>query len=95
MSESSSETAMLKLRSQIPDRMMALLKARHPASICPSEVARALTDNPSDWRALMPEVRNCARELARAGFVLVTQRGTVLDAEQPYRGAIRLRLALK
>lgn len=74
---------------------MALLQARHPASICPSEVARALTDNESDWRALMPEVRNHARELARAGVVLVAQRGTVLRTEQPYRGAIRLRLALK
>ncbi|MDP3874104.1 MAG: DUF3253 domain-containing protein [Methyloversatilis sp.] len=45
-------------------------------SICPSEVARALA---ADWRALMPQVREVARRLARDGLVVITQAGEKRD----------------
>ncbi|WP_245904274.1 DUF3253 domain-containing protein [Roseicyclus mahoneyensis] len=55
------------------------------ASFCPSEAARALSD---DWRPLMPEVRRVA-----AGLPLVaTQKGAPVDP-MTARGPIRLRLA--
>ena len=68
----------------------ALIERRHPFSICPSEVARALCHNEADWRALMPSVRSAAVELAADGRLLITQRGKVLSADQPIVGAIRL-----
>ena len=68
---------------------LALLAARRPgATICPSEVARALA--PDDWRPLMPRVREVAGVLARAGRVAITQRGVALDPDAEPRGAIRI-----
>lgn len=69
----------------------SLIERRSPASICPSEVARALCADEVEWRALMPAVRVAALELAREGRLLITQRGKVLSAEQAIAGAIRLR----
>ena len=57
-------------------------------TVCPSEVARALD---AEWRALMPEVRRVAAELAAAGEIAVTQQGRKVDALKA-RGAIRLGL---
>lgn len=66
------------------------LAARRPgATICPSEVARAL--DPAGWRALMPAVRAAAQVLVAAGRIDVTQRGEVVDLASA-RGPIRLRL---
>lgn len=71
-----------------------LLAARGAgSSICPSEVARALAPAPA-WRALMPAVRDVARALARAGRLRVTQGHETLSPDEPWRGAIRLRLPL-
>ncbi|MCS7101719.1 MAG: DUF3253 domain-containing protein [Burkholderiaceae bacterium] len=76
-------------RERIAQTILALLAARAAgASICPSEVARALA--PDHWRARMDEVRAVARELAARGQLQVTQRGVPLDPAQPWRGAIRL-----
>lgn len=67
----------------------ALLDARADnASICPSEVARALW--PQGWRERMPEVRAVARALAARGALCVMQRGAALDAALPWHGPIRL-----
>lgn len=53
-------------------------------SFCPSEAARALSDN---WRPLMPRVRDVA-----AGLPLqATQKGQPVDPRHA-RGPIRLRL---
>ncbi|RJQ70173.1 DUF3253 domain-containing protein [Pseudonocardiaceae bacterium YIM PH 21723] len=76
-----------------PERLraaiLALLSARGTeASICPSEVARAVAD---DWRPLLPEVREVARQLARAGSVRLTQRGRALDPDDDWQGPIRIR----
>lgn len=58
-------------------------------SICPSEVARALS---ADWRAVMPQVRQVALDLARSRRVLITQGGQPHDPDKPLRGPIRLTL---
>ncbi len=69
--------------------ILALLgKRAPPATICPSEAARALS--PDDWRPLMPAVREAARRLALAGRLRITQRGATLDPAAEWVGAIRL-----
>jgi hypothetical protein len=60
------------------------------ASICPSEVAR--TVKPDGWRALMPLVRDVARELAHEGVVDVKQRGKRVPADAEWRGPVRIAL---
>lgn len=75
----------------IERKILELLDARPVgASICPSEVARALRPL-GDWRALMEPVRQAARRLQRAGRVQATQRGQPVDLSSA-RGPIRLRL---
>lgn len=64
--------------------------ARPGASVCPSEVARALAAGEAAWRALLPAVRRVAAELAREGRLRVTQRGSEVDPLTA-RGPIRLR----
>ncbi len=59
------------------------------ATICPSEVARALTGGQPGWRAAMPAIRRVAAGLAAAGLLRVTARGQTVDALQA-RGPIRL-----
>ncbi len=71
-------------------QIFELLSHRAPgASICPSEVARALASGPSDWRALMPQVREVAQELARRQRLHVTRKGVRVDAME-HGGPIRL-----
>ena len=67
-----------------------LLAARRPgATICPSDAARALAADEEAWRALMPEVRRVAADLARAGRMRVTRGGVAVDALAG-RGPIRI-----
>jgi Protein of unknown function (DUF3253) len=61
------------------------------ASICPSDVARALAGDEAEWRALMPSVRQVAARLARDGRLLITQGSTTLNPDQIDHGPIRLR----
>ena len=79
--------------ADIAHAIVELLK-RHDgsSSICPSEVARRLW--PQDWRAHMSDVREGALAQLREGRLLITLGGQVVDAEQPLRGAIRLRRPL-
>lgn len=75
-----------KLRSAILD----LARERGPdKTICPSDAARAVGGE--QWRDLMDDARDIARDLARRGDVEITQKGTVLDPDQPWRGPIRIR----
>ncbi|CTQ49859.1 hypothetical protein JDO7802_01876 [Jannaschia donghaensis] len=71
--------------TKIAAEMLAQVTARAPATICPSEVARALSD---DWRVLMPRVRAVAKDLTE---VEATQGGAKVDPVTA-RGTIRLRL---
>jgi hypothetical protein len=70
-----------------------LLMAREPsATVCPSEVARALA--PKDWRPLMPQVRAVAFEMAKQGALDIRQRGRVVTPDEPHSGPIRLGLVI-
>jgi hypothetical protein len=60
------------------------------ATICPSDVARSLAAGESDWRALMPRVRDAARRLARAGSVRILQRGRRIDPDADWVGPVRI-----
>lgn len=72
--------------------MLELLAARSPdASICPSDVARALASDTDGWRALMEPVRDVARALAERGVVVITQGQQVVGPAAPVKGPIRLR----
>jgi hypothetical protein len=89
------EQARVALTAETPaDRLraavLALATARgSDSSTCPSDAARVVAD---DWRPLLPEARELARELARAGRVQLTQRGRLLDPDAEWRGPIRIRL---
>ena len=75
-----------KLRSAILD----MARERGPAkTICPSDAARAVGGE--QWRDLMDDARDIARELARKGDVEITQKGEVLDPDVTWRGPIRIR----
>jgi hypothetical protein len=76
---------------RIADTMIALLRSRaERATVCPSEVARAL--EPVDWRPLMPRIRAVAATLAAAGEVELRQRGTVIAPFSEIRGPLRIAL---
>ncbi|MCY7403786.1 MAG: DUF2256 and DUF3253 domain-containing protein [Cryobacterium sp.] len=58
------------------------------ASICPSDVARAVGGE--SWRALLEPTRRAARRMVAAGQVQITQGGAVVDPSAA-KGPIRLR----
>ena len=75
----------------ITDTILTLLAARAPsASICPSDVARALSSDERIWRAKMPAIRRVAAELAAKGRVKVTRGSEEVDALSK-GGPIRIR----
>ena len=75
-----------KLRSAILD----MARERGPTkTICPSDAARAVGGE--QWRDLMDDARDIARDLARKGDVEITQKGEVLDPDATWRGPIRIR----
>lgn len=78
-----------------------LLSTRdYPKTICPSEIARALsredlnTLNASEWRDTMDDIRQVVWEKRNAGEVEVMQKGEVVDIEalEDIKGPIRVRL---
>lgn len=75
--------------AQLRKAITTLLAAREPpATICPSEVARAAA--PDAWRPLMPRVREAAFAMARQGRIEVRQKGRPVPPDPPPRGPIRL-----
>jgi len=74
----------------IRDTLLQLCDERGPEkTICPSEVARQLSD---DWRGLMPQVREVAFRLAERGTIEVLQQGQIVDGATA-KGPIRLRIS--
>ena len=61
-------------------------------TICPSEVARAATENGGNWRAHMDDILRIGAQLMRAGCIETTQRGVRVDPLTA-KGPIRFRLA--
>jgi hypothetical protein len=71
--------------------ILELARERGPdKTICPSDAARSIGGD--DWRDLMDDARDVARDLARHGDVEISQKGTVLDPDEPWRGPIRIRI---
>ncbi len=78
------------IRRRLESSIRALTEHRGPrSSICPSDAARAVGG--ANWRELMPDARDVARQLARSGDVEITQRGTAVDPEGDWTGPIRIR----
>jgi hypothetical protein len=79
--------------ASIEHKIFELLATRQPgATICPSEVARALTADAPDggpWRELMPQIRQVAQQLVERQRLSVTRGGTPVDATSS-GGPIRL-----
>ncbi len=73
---------------------LALLDGRaRTATVCPSEVARAVAGPDAAeeaWRSLMEPARMAARRLVARGEVEMTQKGRVVDPSTA-KGAVRLR----
>jgi uncharacterized protein DUF3253 len=74
---------------------LALLSSRAPgATICPSEVARAIASGGghADWRTGMPAVHEAIDAMAAEGLVRLTWKGEAMAArEGPYRIGRRIR----
>lgn len=86
----------------IKEHLIELLQARmYPKTICPSEVARALSNleldglGVSDWRDLMNPIRAMLFDMRSNGEVEILQRGEVIPRRmclEDIRGPIRARL---
>ncbi|WP_251094971.1 DUF3253 domain-containing protein [Streptomyces sp. Caat 7-52] len=76
----------------LEDAILGLLDRRAPdASVCPSEVARAVHGSADEgWRELMEPVRRAAARLAAEGRVEITQHGSPVDPDRA-RGPVRIR----
>ena len=83
-----------KMADAVPDQaieesILELLSKRRPgATVCPSEAARALSE---DWRPLMQRVRDVAASMGAEDRLRVMQRGAVVDPATA-RGPVRLAL---
>jgi hypothetical protein len=70
--------------------VLALAGHRAPdRTICPSDAARAAGGE--HWRPLMGLTREVVADLARAGQVEITQRGSPVDPAEGWKGPIRVR----
>ncbi len=79
------------MRERLEAAMRALATHRgRTSSTCPSDVARSVGGD--RWRELMDDTRATARRLAAAGVVEITQRGSVVDPNDDWRGPIRIRI---
>jgi len=79
------------------DRIAAVIldlctKRGHRKTICPSEAARALTQDGNDWRACMEDIRRVGAALKSISRIQVTQSGKPVDPLTA-KGPIRFQLA--
>ena len=74
------------MTAQVREMTLALLAARSGgATVCPSEVARALA-TPGTWRDAMPAVHRAIDELLADGIVRLSWKGEPLARRAgPYR----------
>ena len=78
---------------ELEDAILELLAERGEGkTICPSDAAKRVGGIAArrDWEGLMQPTREAARRLVKAGKIVMTQNGRVVDAEIA-KGAIRLR----
>lgn len=75
---------------RLREAILNLARERGPSkTICPSDAARAIGGE--NWRDLMDDARNAARDLAKQGHVEITQGGEIVDPDMTWRGPIRIR----
>jgi len=77
---------------KLEDTIIEILNIRGShSSICPSEVARALSGNhdKKSWQHLLEPARRAARRLAHQGNICILQGGKPVDPAN-FRGPIRL-----
>lgn len=89
------------IQSILKPHLDRLLSARvHPKTICPSEAARALSHSElqavdaSEWRELMPTIREMLWEMRALGEVEILQKGEPIPEGvelQDVKGPIRAR----
>lgn len=88
------------LKTTLSKELEHLLNTRYPKTICPSEVPRRVdaatlqASGISDWRELMPAIREILQEMRQNGEVEVLQHGEVIGDEvalEDVRGPIRAR----
>ena len=88
----------------LPHLDVLLAKRQHPKTLCPSEVARALSQEEleeagaSQWRDLMPCLRSLCFQLRDEGKLEILQKGNVLPRSQGIRdtsGPIRIRKLIR
>lgn len=77
-------------RARLRATVLTLARHRHPRTICPSDAARAAGG--AGWRGWMQESRDCVRDLAADGVVVLLQRGEAIDPHAGWKGPIRVRL---
>ncbi|MCV7298369.1 DUF3253 domain-containing protein [Mycobacterium barrassiae] len=81
---------MKDVERRLRQTILVLARERGPdKTICPSDAARAVGGD--DWRDLMDDARETARDLAREGEVEITQKGEILDPDATWRGPVRIR----
>ena len=72
-------TGLTELDLKLEEEILSLLRQKKGgATICPSEVARAL-ESVEPWPNLMKPARRAARRLANRGKIEITQGGQVVD----------------
>ncbi len=75
----------------LKQEILARLRERRAgATVCPSEVARAVALD--GWRELLPAVREAAAALAAEGQIEITHNGEALPPGRAPDGPVRLRL---
>ncbi|KAF2758768.1 hypothetical protein EJ05DRAFT_476081 [Pseudovirgaria hyperparasitica] len=89
------------ISTPISTHLQTLLSKRAPPkTLCPSEVARALSsaelqaEGVGEWRELMPRIRDLVWQMRDEGEVEILQRGEVLAADvgvESVIGPIRVR----
>ncbi len=79
-----------KIDRKLESTILQLLRSRQSgASICPSEAARNLGSDESQWRSLMEPARRAARRLVHQGKIDILQGGKIVDPSK-FKGPIRL-----
>lgn len=81
----------LPTTAEIESRMLAIAAELGPEkSLCPSDVARALTGNhPDQWGPLMQPIRKVAVRLAMEGRIVILRKGRAADPSD-FKGVYRL-----
>ncbi|KAI9875669.1 MAG: hypothetical protein M1823_007425, partial [Watsoniomyces obsoletus] len=85
---SAPETLTPNLDPVFPHLNTLLTKREHPKTLCPSEVARALSNSElqdagvSTWRELMPNLRTLCFQMRDQGEIEILQKGDVIPEEQ-------------